>query len=265
MTYELLDIKIENHIAMVAMNRVDKLNALNSILAKNLYDAVRELSENNDVRVIILKSNAKAFCAGIDLVAVAEQNNSNKARIVLEKDVFNALACCNMIEECKKPVIAAVNGVCVGAGLDIACACDIRLCSEDARFALREAAMGLVADMGVLQRIPLIIGEGFAREMAFTARFYSAREVEKMGLVNFIYADQPALIAGAGALAAEIAANAPLAVEETKETLNFSRNKSMQDGMIYAKLKNGILSATEDVREAVAAFRERRKPEFKGQ
>lgn len=264
MMHELLEINIENYIAVVAMNRVDKLNALNSVLAKNIYDATHELSENDDVRVIILKSNAKAFCAGIDLVAVAGRDRSNKTRSAFAKDVFYALACCNMIEKCKKPVIAAVNGICVGAGLDIACACDIRLCSEDAQFSLKEAAMGLVADMGVLQRIPMIIGEGFAREMAFTAKFYPARDAERIGLVNAVYPDPSSLMAGAEKLAAEIAANAPIAVEETKETLNYSRNKSIEDGMMYAKLKNTVLFSSEDMQEAAAAFRERRKPEFKG-
>ena len=263
MTYELLEIKIENHIATVALNRVDKFNALNDVLAKNIYGAMRELSENEEVRVIILKSNAKVFCAGIDLTAVAGRDRSNKTRMAFQ-DSFSALASCNMIEECKKPVIAAINGVCVGAGLDIACACDIRLCSEDARFSLKEAAMGLVADMGVLQRIPLIIGEGFAREMAFTAKFYSAKDAERMRLVNAVYPDVASLQAGAEKLAAEIAANAPVAVEETKETLNFSRNKPINDGMMQAKYKNTVLFASEDMQEAAAAFREKRKPEFKG-
>jgi enoyl-CoA hydratase len=263
MNYELLDIKIENNIATVALNRVDKMNALNTLMARNLGEAIAELSKNMEVRVIILKSNAKAFCAGIDLTESSGRERTVR-RAFNNEGSFYALGCCNQLEECKKPVIAAVNGACIGAGLDIACACDIRLCSEDARFAMREAAMGLVADMGALQRAPLIIGEGFAREMALTGKIYTAREVERMGLVNYVYQDQPSLLAAAQELAETIAANAPIAVEETKETMNYSRNKSVQEGMRYAAVKNELLFPSEDMKEAAAAFRERRRPVFKG-
>ena len=127
---------------------------------------------------------------------------------------------CDGIEACPKPVIAAVNGMCIGGGLDIVSACDIRLCTQDATFSLREAAIGLVADIGVLQRLPHVIGQGFTREMAYTARFYKAEEAEKMGLVNAVYPDAPAMMDGAKRLARQIAANAPLAVQATKEVLN---------------------------------------------
>jgi len=264
MPYEFIDLGIDNRIATVALNRVEKYNALNPVLARNLTACVRDLSLNDEVRVIVLKSNAKIFCAGIDLEAVAERDKSNPVKSAFVKDAYYSLACCNVLEECKKPVIGPIHGKCVGAGLDMACACDIRVCTEDAQFALREAGMGLVADMGILQRLPLIIGQGYAREMAFTARFYGAREVEKMGLVNAVYPDFASMMVGARKLAAVIAENAPIAVEETKDALNFSRQASIADGMAYAKQKNAILFPSEDMREAAAAFREKRKPQFKG-
>jgi Enoyl-CoA hydratase/carnithine racemase len=172
--------------------------------------------------------------------------------------------CCNAIEECPKPVIAAVHGKCIGAGLDMISACDIRLCSEDAIFCLKEANIGLVADMGVLQRLPLIIGQGFAREMAYTAENYSARKAEKMGLVSDVYADQDALAAAAQQLAMQIVANAPLAIQCTKEVLNFSRYTNVSEGMALAIQKNMFLLTTEDMKEAVVAFLEKRAPDFKG-
>jgi len=264
MQYENIEIVIKDFIAVVALNRVEKLNALNAALAKDIADAVNTLSAMDDVRVIVLKSNARAFCAGIDLGAASSRDKSNPVRNAFIRDAHYSFACCNILEDCKKPVIAAINGMCVGAGLDIACACDVRLCTEDAKFSLREAAVGLVADMGALQRIPLIVGQGFAREMVFTARFYSARDAERMGLVNGIYPGQSALIEGTMQLAAEIAANAPIAVEETKDVLNYSRNKSIQDGMAYAKQKDSILFGSEDMAEAARAFREKRKPQFRG-
>jgi len=170
-----------------------------------------------------------------------------------------------VLEECRKPVIAAVHGQCVGGGLDIICACDIRLCTEDASFSLREVAVGFVADMGVLQRLPHIIGQGFTREMAYTARFYSAKEAERMGLVNSVYPDREALLAGAKELAAQIAANAPLAVMATKEVLNYSRTATIEEGMDRAIQKNAVFLASKDIREAAVAFAEKRKPEFKGE
>jgi enoyl-CoA hydratase len=154
--------------------------------------------------------------------------------------------------------------MCIGGGLDIISACDIRLCAEDASFSLREAAVGLVADMGVLQRLPHIIGQGFAREMAFTARFYNAKEAEKMGLVNAVYPGRDALMEGARALAQQIAVNAPLAVQATKEVLNMSRHATVEDGMSLAKHKNMVLFASEDLKEAFRAFMEKRKPDFRG-
>jgi enoyl-CoA hydratase len=154
--------------------------------------------------------------------------------------------------------------MCIGGGLDIISACDIRLCTRDATFSLREAAIGLVADMGVLQRLPHVIGQGFTREMAFTARFYKAEEAEKMGLVNAVYPDQPAMIEAAIILARQIAANAPLAVQATKEVLNVSRQATIQDGMSLAKHKNMVLMLSQDLKEAFVSFMEKRKPDFKG-
>ena len=143
--------------------------------------------------------------------------------------------CCNANEDMPKPVIAAVHSKCIGGGLDIISACDIRLCTEDAIFCLKEANIGLVADMGVLQRLPLIVGQGFAREMAYTAGNYSALKAKNMGLVNNIFADKNALDTGSlKQLAMQIAANAPLAIQCTKEVLNFSRYTNVNEGMALA-------------------------------
>ena len=143
-------------------------------------------------------------------------------------------------------------------------ACDIRLCSEDATFCLKEAAIGFVADMGVLQRLPFIIGQGFTREMAFTSRFYSAREVERMGMINTVYPDGESLMEGAKKLAAQIAENAPLAVSATKEVLNSNTKAAIQNGMSMAIHKNMVLVSSDDVKEAASAFMEKRNPQFKG-
>ena len=172
--------------------------------------------------------------------------------------------CCNAIEECPKPVIAAVHGQCIGGGLHMISACDIRLCTEDASFCLKEPKIGLCADMGALQRLPLIVGQGYAREIAFTVNFYNARQAEKMGLINHVYADQSALDAAAREMAVQISENAPLAIECTKEVLNFSRYTSVSEGMALAIQKNMFLLTTDDLKEAFMAFMEKRPPAFKG-
>ncbi len=265
MTYKHIDLKIENYVATVAMARVDALNALSIEFAAEIASVFRELGANDDVRVIIFCSKARIFCAGLDLKEAAGGDNTC-AKGVMDtiRNSQPLFDCCNFIEECPKPVIAAVHGKCIGGGLDMTSACDIRLCTQDAIFCLKEAAIGLVADMGILQRLPRIVGEGFAREMAFTAANYSAADAEKMGLINHIYADQAGLMSAAQKLAADIAANAPLGVKYTKEVLNFSRFVNVYEGMAMAIQKNATLLISEDLKEAMMSFLERRPANFKG-
>lgn len=265
MSYQHIDLKIENHVANVTLARVEALNALSLSFAAEIAAVFRELAANDDVRAIILCSKARIFCAGLDLKEVAGgATGTVKGVLDMIRNSQSLFDCCNFIEECPKPVIAAVHGKCIGGGLDIISACDIRLCTEDAVFCLKEANIGIVADMGVLQRLPMIVGQGFAREMAFTAANYSARSVEKMGLVNAVYADQAGLMAAAQKLAAQIAANAPLGIRSTKEVLNYSRYVNVNEGMAMAIQKNASLLLTEDIKEAVMAFLEKRPADFKG-
>lgn len=265
MSYKYIDLKIDNHVATVALARMEALNALNLELASEIASVFRELGDNEDVRAIILCSKARIFCAGLDLKeAAAGANASPKGVLDIIKKFQPLFDCCNFIEECPKPVIAAVHGKCIGGGLHIISACDIRLCTEDATFCLKEPKIGLVADMGALQRLPLIMGQGFTREIAFTVDDYTSRQAEKMGLVNYVYADQAALYEAARQMALKIAANAPLAIKCTKEVLNFSRYVNVYDGMALAIQKNATMLLTDDLKEAMMSFLERRTADFKG-
>jgi len=161
-------------------------------------------------------------------------------------------------------VIAAIHGWCIGGGLDLASACDIRLASADAKISLRETKIAIVADLGSLQRVPTLIGQGLTRELAFTGRDIGAEEAKAIGLVNHVYADKDALWAAADALAAQIAANAPLTVRGVKQVLDYSRDHSIDDGLNYVAAWNSAFMASEDLGEAVAAFMNRREPTFKG-
>lgn len=267
MAYLHINLEREDHLAILSLSRTESLNALNSAFAAEITETIRDLNSREQVRVIILKSDARIFCAGLDLKEFTQQDLNSKAKNALDfpRKLHFLFDCCNVIEECRKPIIAAIHGKCIGGGLDLVAACDIRLCTEDSTFSLKEAGIGLVADMGALQRLPRLIGEGFTKEMAFTARDFSAREAERMGLINAVYPDQKTLFQEAKKLAAQIAANAPLAVQSTKEVLNYSRHVNTQEGMLMAIHKNMVLLNSEDLKEAMAAFGEKRKPNFKGE
>ena len=265
MTYKFIELDIKDYIATITMAREKSLNALSLEFASEIAGVFKTLGAMDEVRAIILQSKARIFCAGLDLKDAASNfNDSARGAFDAIKKSQPLFDCCNAIEECPKPVIAAVHGKCIGAGLDMISACDTRLCTEDAIFCLKEANIGLVADMGVLQRLPLIVGQGFAREMAYTAGNYSARQAEKMGLVTEVYVDKEALMTAARELAKQIAVNAPLAIQCTKEVLNFSRYTNASEGMALAIQKNMFLMTTGDMKEAFIAFMEKRASDFKG-
>jgi len=261
-----IEVEKDNHIATVGLSRVDSLNALNYEFATEITDTFNEFAVDDETWVIILKSNARIFSAGLDLKDAVSHGFGSTAKALLkiplkDKNIFE---CCHAIEECKKPVIAAVHGMCVGAGLDIIASCDLRLCTQDASFSLREARIGIVADMGVLQRLPFIVGQMYTRQMAYTGRFFSAAEVAKMGLVIEVLPDQQSMMAGAKKLAEEILESAPLAVQNTKEVLNYSRFASVRDGIALAVHKNMLLLPSDDCKESMIAFVEKRKPNYRG-
>jgi enoyl-CoA hydratase len=266
MSYRLLEIKKEDYIATVGLNRVDAMNALSYELATEITDMFHEMDRDDDVRGVILHSNSRIFTAGLDLKDAMARGfiGTSKRLLNIPEQEKNIFECCHAAEECRKPVIAAVHGRCIGAGLDIISACDLRLCTADAEFSLREARIGIVADMGVLQRLPFIIGQMYTRQMAFTGRFFNASEVAKMGLVIDVYPDKAAMMAGAKALAEEILESAPLAVQNTKEVLNYSRFVSVKEGIALAVHKNMLLLPSDDCKESFIAFMEKRKPDFKG-
>jgi enoyl-CoA hydratase len=265
MGYKFIELELADNIAVVSLARVQSLNALSHEFAKEIANVFRELGKMDEVRAIILNSRARIFCAGLDLREAAGSFDGKAGTAIKTPETARPLFdCCDEIEACPKPVIAAVNGKCIGGGLDMICACDIRLCTEDAAFCLKEAAIGFVADMGVLQRLPHIIGQGFTREMAYTAEEYPAKDAERMGLVNAVYSDMESMMAAARKLALRIASNAPLGVRCTKEVLNYSRFANIQDGMSLAIHKNMVLMGSEDLKEAMYAFLEKRAPKFKG-
>ncbi len=258
-------------VAYVYLNRPEKKNAMNPPAWTEPQKIFEDLDKDDDIRVVIIAGEGPSFSAGIDLVSMMpelpelleqDQKGGIKWRLLPKiKKLQEAISC---IEWCRKPVIAAIHGHCIGAGLDMATACDIRLASEDAVFCLKEAAVGFVADVGVLQRIPLIVGQSHARELAFSAKTITAARAKEILLVNETFENKEALMQGAWELARQIAANSPLAVQASKDVLNFGVGKGIDDGLNYVASISANIIPSNDLTEAVTAFMEKRPPKFTG-
>ncbi|MFW5640216.1 MAG: crotonase/enoyl-CoA hydratase family protein [Thermodesulfobacteriota bacterium] len=256
-------------LAWVYLNRPEKKNAMNPPAWQEPPGIFKDLDEDPDIRAVILAGKGSCFTAGIDLAGMLStlpelmdpaQKGEVKWRFLSKlQDLQEAMNC---IENCRKPVIAAVHGHCIGAGLDMAAACDIRLCSADAVFSLREAAVGFVADVGVLQRLPKIVGQGMTRELAFTAKDIDAERAKAILLVNGVFSGPETLFQGAEEMAREIAANSPLAVQATKDVLNYCADKSNSDGLRYVASVSANIIPSDDLMESMTAFSEKRKPVF---
>ncbi|GJN16885.1 hypothetical protein PR202_gb03910 [Eleusine coracana subsp. coracana] len=209
------------------------------------------------------------FCAGIELGALGNPlDTSSKvadpaaAAEGLRRAILDLQAAPTAIERCRKPVIAAVHGACVGGGVEIVAACDIRYCSKDATFVLKEVDMAIVADLGALQRLPRIIGYGNTAELVLTGRTITAVEAKEMGLVSRVFNSKQELDAGVAKIAKEIAEKSALAVMGTKAVLLRSRDVTVQQGLEHVATWNAAMLRSNDLKEAVTAFVEKRKPVF---
>ncbi len=258
-------------LAFVFLNRPEKKNAMGPDAWLEPPAIFAELDADPEIRVIIIAGKGPCFSAGIDLHSMVghlpelmDKNQSGGTKWRFLPKIKQLQDSISAIEKCRKPVIAAIHGHCLGAGLDMATACDIRICSADALFSLKEAAVGFVADVGVLQRIPLIIGQGHARELAYTAKTIGADKAREMLLVNEVCQDFPSLMARATELAGEIANNSPLAVQASKDVLNYCVGKSIDDGLKYVASISANIIPSKDLLEAITAFGEKRKPQFTG-
>jgi enoyl-CoA hydratase len=233
-------------------------------------EAFRGLSADPEVRAVVVRSSAKAFSYGLDLPAAFQQHGplfaggSAQSRAALLALIRKLQGAFDAVAACPVPVIAAVHGACIGGGLDLVSACDVRLASRDARFSLREVKVAIVADLGSLQRLPPIIGQGATRELAFTGKTIDAGRAERMGLVNEVLGTHEDLAAAAAAMAREIADNPPLTVRGVKDVLDFGAGRSVAEGLAYVAAHNAAFLASEDLGEALAAFMEKRAPRFQG-
>jgi len=262
-------------VATLWLDRAEARNAMGVDLWRDLPRAMDLLSGDPAVRAVVVAARGPHFSVGLDLKAMgglltgggdegssrssmAARARGARASVLRLQDAITAVA------RCPKPVIAAVHGYCIGGGVDLIAACDIRLASSDAVFSVREAKMAIVADLGSLQRLPAIIGAGHLAELAFTGRDISAERAKEIGLVNDLASGAEGVQKAAHALAAEIAANSPIAVQGTKAVLAANEGRTVAEGLDYVATWNAGMLASDDLTEAVTAFMEKRPPKFTG-
>lgn len=267
MEFETLDVVVDGPIATVTMNRPDKLNAMNGTMFREIGEAFRWIDAETKARAIVLAGNGKHFTAGLDLkesgaVLGGHEGDPGRIREKLRRHILFLQDCFTALEECRAPVIAAIHGACLGGGIDLVSACDIRVCTSDTWFSIQEINVAIVADVGTLQRAPYLLPNGVLRELALTGRKFMAEEASKYGFVNAIEPDREAAIAKATAIAQEIASKSPLAVAGTKAILNHSRDHTIADGLDYVATWNSGQLLSEDLMKAATAALTRETVEF---
>jgi enoyl-CoA hydratase len=269
---EFVDVTVDSGVAHVRLDRPKAANALHGPLWTELHDVIRAVDAEPSARVVVISGNGRHFCAGIDVSSLAEllagrdeprdRHCAGRARERLWRTIRELQEVFTAVERCRTPVIAAVHGACVGAGLDLAVACDLRYASADASFVLKEVDLGLAADVGVLQRLPRIVGDGVARELAYTCRPVAGREAVALRLANGVFDTPDELAAGVAEVGASLAAKSPLALRGTKHAITYARDHSVADGLEQIATWNAAMLPSADLDEAVAAFRERRTPGY---
>lgn len=269
MTYETLGIDLQDQIATVRLNRPAKGNALNARMWQEIRQAFAWVDQTPEVRVTVLQGEGKHFCTGIDLQMMLElpQHIHNactgRSREALRRLILDLQDTLTSLERCRKPVLAAIHGTCIGGGVDLVCCADMRYASVDAQFSIKEIDIGMVADVGTLQRLPRLVGDGMAREWAYTGRTVLASEAAELRLVNRVFATRQELHDGVRALAATIAAKSPLALRGTKEMISYARDHSVADGLNYVATWNAAMLQSADLQEAMDAGLHQRAPLFK--
>lgn len=267
--FKSIQVRKEQNLAYLVLNRPEKANAMDSHFWQELPEALKMLDEDTQTRVIVLYGEGKNFSSGIDLAMLMQVKQdisgleTGRAAEKIYQFVRNLQEGINSVEKCRKPVIAAIHGACVGGGVDLICACDMRFASDEAYFCVKEVDMGIIADLGTLQRLPKIIPAGIAAELAYTARKMSAQEAKSVGLVNNVWENKAILLEQVQKLAEHIAEKSPLVVRGIKKTLLHSRDHSVSQGLDFIANWNASQLMSQDVETAIIAQMQKQKPDFK--
>jgi enoyl-CoA hydratase len=261
----------DGHVTTLWLDNADRRNAMGPDFFADLPRVVAEVDADPEVRAVVLAAKGPHFSTGLDLMKMAGDlgpalldGGLAKERYDLFRKIAEMRKGFDAIGASNKPFVAAIHGLCIGGGLDLVAACDVRVAAASAKLGIRETKIAIVADMGSLQRLEKIVGRGHLRELALTGRDIDAERALRIGLVNDVLPDEAAALAAARSIAREIAANAPLVVQGTKEVLRYSGRVGEDAGLEYAALWNAAHLASHDLREAMGAFVEKRKPTFSG-
>ena len=267
MAYETMCLKIEDGIAHVELTRGSEFNTMNKAFWPEMVKIFGEIENDPLARVVVLSGQGRHFTSGLDLndftagLTTTEGEPARSAE-ALRRTILNMQETMSVLDRCRLPVLAAIQGACIGGGIDLISACDIRYCTEDAFFCVQETNIGMTADVGTLQRLPHMLPYGILRELTYTGRRMMASEAREWGLVNKIYSDKAALLNGVKEIAQEIASKSPLTTVGNKEMLNYARDHSIQDGLNYVATWNAAMLSRADLGEAFIAKKEKRDPLF---
>ncbi len=270
-TYECFDVGVTDHVAHVQLTRPEKRNSMIPSFWRELPVIIKDLDDDPEVRAIVISSTGPHFSAGMDLAAfggrAGDDPDEQKRQAIRHgasfydnarhlQDSFSAL------ENCRSPVLAAIQGGCIGGGVDMVTACDMRYATADAYLTVFEINIGMTADVGTFPRLVKLIPEGIVRELAYTGRRMSADEAKSVGLVNAVFEDQETMLAEVMAIAREIASKPPLAVYGCKRMINYARDHNTADGLDYIAIWNASFLQGAEMQEAMNANREGRPGEF---
>jgi len=262
---------VENHVGNLVLSRPDELNTMSRDFWVELGEVLEVINRDSDIRVVVMSSTGKHFCAGMDLSAfsngvdnIPDEKKPDHARIgeAVYRVAKELQEYISTLEKIRVPVIAAIHGGCIGGAVDMVTACDIRLASNDAFFCIQEINIGMAADVGTLQRLPKIIPDSKMREMAYTGRRMYAEEAKEAGLVSGTYGSQEELLEAANKLASEIASKSPVAIYGLKAVMNYSRDHNVNDSLEYNALWSGAMLSQKDMTEQMTANMEKRDASF---
>jgi enoyl-CoA hydratase len=270
--YKCFEVSIKDNIARVQLNRPEKRNSMNPQFWKELPEIIRDIDQEARARVIVISSTGPHFSSGLDVSSFAgvastasgadEKNKRTQAGSASYNNILHMQESFNCIEQARIPVLAAIQGGCIGGGVDLVTSCDIRYATADAFLTIFETNIGMTADVGTFPRLVKLIPEGYVKEMAYTGRRVAAAEAKQMGLINEVYTDQDAMLKAVMKIAAEIASKAPLAVYGCKKMINYARDHSTADGLDYIAIWNASHLKVEEIQEAMLANAENRPGEF---
>ena len=266
MELQTLSLTVEEGIAHVKLTRGEKLNTMTPQFWEDMISAFEEVDADGSVRAVVLSSTGRHFTAGLDLNSASSLGGGDtdvaRQRAAFLKHVKRLQHAFTVIDECRVPVIAAIQGACIGGGVDLVTACDMRVAAENSYFTIQEINVGIVADVGTLQRIPHLLPQGIVRELTYTGRKFPVAEAQSYGFVNKVTPGHDEAVAAAFAMAREIAGKSPVAIMGCKRVLNQGRGRTVEEGLDYVAVWNAAFLQGDDMREAVGSQMQKREAKF---